>query len=183
MGKESPLKDTDSKTSDSLLSNKINKENQLNTKIRHKTEDGEYIDMPLSMESDGTQRMLALSILLLGAIEHGQVLLIDELNQRLHPALIRYIIELFNNPKTNPNNAQLIFTTHDVSLLKQDIFRRDQIWFCERDANQVSTLFPLTDFKPRKGFEDFEAYYMAGRYGALPIIGNFSNALKNEGDE
>ncbi len=180
---ESPLKDTDSKTSDSLLSNKINKENQLNAKTRHKTEDGKYIDMPLSMESDGTQRMLALSILLLGTIEHGHVLLIDELNQRLHPALIRYIIELFNNPKTNPNNAQLIFTTHDVSLLKQDIFRRDQIWFCERDVSQASTLFPLTDFKPRKGFEDFEAYYMTGRYGALPIIGDFSTTLKSDEDK
>ena len=149
----------------------------------HKTEDGELVKIDLSEESEGTQRMFAWASSFLEALEYGQVLIIDELNQRLHPHLMQYMIGLFNSPKTNPNNAQLIFTTHDVSLLKQDIFRRDQIWFCERGRDQASTLFPLTDFKPRKGFEDFESYYMSGRYGALPIIGNFSDALKNEGDE
>ncbi len=155
----------------------------LYTQTIHKTHDGGTVKMDLSDESDGTQRMFAWASHFLKALEQGQVLIIDELNQRLHPHLMRYMIGLFNNPKTNPNNAQLIFTTHDVSLLKQDIFRRDQIWFCERGGNQSSTLFPLTDFKPRKGFEDFESYYMSGRYGALPIIGSFSDALKNDGDK
>ena len=149
----------------------------------HKTEEGGTVKIDLREESEGTQRMFAWASSFLEALEYGQVLIIDELNQRLHPHLMQYMIGLFNNPKTNPNNAQLIFTTHDVSLLKQDIFRRDQIWFCERGRDQASTLFPLTDFKPRKGFEDFESYYMSGRYGALPILGDFSDALKNEGDE
>nr|MCA8833630.1 ATP-binding protein [Pseudomonadota bacterium] len=135
------------------------------------------------MESDGTQRLFALAAPFLETLENGGILIADELEQRLHPALTRDLIGLFHNPKTNPKNAQLIFTTHDVSLLQQDIFRRDQIWFCERDGKQASTLFPLTDFKPRKGFEDFESYYMSGRYGALPIIGELSNALKNDGDK
>ncbi len=157
--------------------------NHYSFEMIHKTEEGGTVKMDLREESEGTQRMFAWASSFLEALEYGQVLIIDELNQRLHPHLMQYMIELFNSPKTNPKNAQLIFTTHDVSLLKQDIFRRDQIWFCERDGKQASTLFPLTDFKPRKGFEDFESYYMSGRYGALPIIGELSNALKNEGDE
>ncbi len=146
-------------------------------KMLHKSEDNELINIPLNWESDGTKRMLSLAEPFLKILKNGEILAVDELNQRLHPRLMRYLIELFNNPQTNPNNAQLIFTTHAVSLLKNDIFRRDQIWFCERGKNQSSTLFPLNDFKPRKGHEDFEAYYMGGRYGALPFIGNFSEAI------
>ena len=146
----------------------------------HKTESGNHVGMNLEMESDGTLRMLALALPFLEVLENGSIMIIDELNQRLHPHLMRYLIDMFNNPKTNPNNAQLIFTTHAVSLLKKDIFRRDQIWFCERGGNQASTLFPLTDFKPRKGHEDFESYYMNGRYGALPIIGEFSDFAPKE---
>ena len=164
--------------------------------IRHKTKEDDYISvidedmgdyeipiedfMSFHMESDGTQRMFALAAPFLEILETGSILVIDELNQRLHPHLMQYLIEIFNNPKTNPNNAQLIFTTHAVSLLKKDIFRRDQIWFCERRKDQATILFPLSDFKPRKGYEDFEGYYMGGRYGALPIIGDFSNVFQND---
>ena len=152
-------------------------------KMIHKTQQGGTVKMDLCMESDGTQRLFALAAPFLETLENGGILIADELEQRLHPTLTRDLIGLFHNPKTNPNNAQLIFTTHDVSLLQQDIFRRDQIWFCERGRDQASTLFPLSYFKPRKGFENFEGYYMGGRYGALPFIGNFSDALKNDGDK
>ncbi len=162
------------------LSSDEKKEKSFQVRTIHKTQEGGYIRMPLDMESEGTQRMFALAAPLLHILENGIILFADELNQHLHPHLMQYLIELFNNPKTNPNNAQLIFTTHAVSLLKKDIFRRDQIWFCERDANQATTLFPLTDFKPRKGHEDFETYYMSGRYGALPIIGEFSDFAPKE---
>ena len=151
-----------------------------NIKMIHQTQEGGTVKMDLCMESDGTQRLFALAAPFLETLENGGTLIADELEQRLHPVLTRNLIALFHNPKTNPNNAQLIFTTHDVSLLQQDIFRRDQIWFCERDVSQASTLFPLSDFKPRKGFENFEGYYMGGRYGALPFIGNFSDALQND---
>ncbi len=165
------------------VADKLKGHKQLVAKTIHKTEEGKFINFDLSMESDGTQRMFALAAPFLYALEKGRVLIIDELNQRLHPHLMQYLIEIFNSPKTNPNNAQLIFTTHAVSLLKKDIFRRDQIWFCERDANQATTLFSLTDFKPRKEHEDFEAYYMGGRYGALPIVGSFSDFAPKEANK
>ena len=159
---------------------KINEEKHLHAKTIHKTEEGNYIALPLEMESDGTRRMFSLAAPFLYILERGAILVVDELNQRLHPHLMRYLIDLFNNPKTNPNNAQLIFTSHAVSLLKNDIFRRDQIWFCEREKNQATILFPLSDFKPRKGHEDFEGYYMGGRYGALPFIGDFPEAIAKD---
>ncbi len=166
-----------------FLTDEMKGQKQFDAKMVHKTEDGESFPMPLDWESDGTQRMLALAEPFLETLKYGRILMVDELNQRLHPYLMRYLIELFNNPETNPNNAQLIFTTHAVSLLKDDIFRRDQIWFCERDKNQAATLFPLAEFEEGKGYEDFEAYYMTGRYGAVPFIGDFSNTIDKKADE
>ena len=152
----------------------------LSAETIHKDEDGQPINMDLEMESDGTQRILSLAAPFLKAFEYGHVLVIDELNQRLHPALMQFLISLFHNSKNNKKGAQLIFTSHAVSLLKNDIFRRDQIWFCEREKNQATILFPLSDFKPRKGHEDFEGYYMGGRYGALPFIGDFPESIKKD---
>lgn len=160
-----------------VITNEMKGKKQFDAETVHKTEEGNLVNFHLSMESDGTQNMFALALPFLNVLRAGDILIVDELNQRLHPYLMRYLVELFNNPKTNPNNAQLIFTTHAVSLLKQDIFRRDQIWFCEREENQATVLFPLTDFKPRKGHENFEGYYMGGRYGALPLIGDFSEII------
>jgi AAA15 family ATPase/GTPase len=93
----------------------------------------------------------------------------DELERSLHPLLVRQLIALFQNPKMNAHGAQLIFTSHETSLLKPDILRRDQIWFTEKDANHASALFPLTEFTPRKN-EAFESGYLSGRYGAVPIL-------------
>ncbi len=142
-------------------------------KTIHKTHEGDVCELSLDQESDGTQRMLALAAPFLKALKTGQTLIIDELNQNLHPILMRSLIKMFHNPEANKNGAQLIFTNHAVSILRPDIFRRDQIWFCERQTDETTTLFPLTDLKPRKENEDFEAYYMAGRYGALPFIQDF----------
>jgi hypothetical protein len=84
--------------------------------------------------------------------------------------MVQFLVSLFHNNETNPNNAQLIFTTHETSILNQDVFRRDQIWFCEKSTDQATKVFPLTDFNPRKGRENLEANYLAGRYGALPYV-------------
>jgi AAA15 family ATPase/GTPase len=84
---------------------------------------------------------------------------------------VRFLVELFHNRESNPNNAQLVFTTHETSILNQDVFRRDQIWFCDKDQNQATTIYPLTDFSPRKGRENLELAYLSGRYGAVPFIG------------
>ncbi len=123
-------------------------------------------------ESDGTQRLFSQAGGWLKALREGLVLFVDELDLHLHPNIVRYLIELFHNPKTNPKNAQLVFTTHDTSLLDSDLFRRDQVWFVQKDEAQSSRLYSLLDFKPRKG-EAIGKGYLQGRYGALPFIGKF----------
>ena len=89
----------------------------------------------------------------------------------LHPLLVRFLIEIVHNVEDNNRNAQLVFTTHDTSLLDTDLFRRDQIWFVERDRGNATKLYPLSDFSPRKG-EAIEKWYLKGRYGGLPLIGD-----------
>lgn len=139
-------------------------------KTVHLTSSGRKVLLDLDDESDGTKKIFALAAPWLESLEKGYVLVIDELHDNLHPLMVNYLVGLFNNPATNPNNAQLIFTTHDTSLLDQDVFRRDQIWFCEKDNAQTTKFYPLTDFNPRKGVENLERGYLAGRYGALPFI-------------
>ncbi|MBQ9184109.1 MAG: ATP-binding protein [Neisseriaceae bacterium] len=124
-------------------------------------------------ESDGTKKFFALAAPFLDILKNGKVVFIDELNNSLHPKLVQFLVELFHNKETNPKNAQLIFTTHDTTILNQDVFRRDQIWFCEKNQDNATTLYPLSDFHPRKKFENLEAAYLSGRYGALPFIQPF----------
>lgn len=102
--------------------------------------------------------------------DNGHVIVLDELHEHLHPALVRFLVNRFHDPQANANGAQLIFTTHDTSILNQDVFRRDQIWFCERNARQEISVIPLMDFRPRRGVENLERSYLGGRYGAVPVI-------------
>ena len=95
------------------------------------------------------------------------------MNVNLHPKLVQFLVELFHSKESNTKNAQLIFTTHETSILTQDVFRRDQIWFCERSKEQSSVLYPLSDFSPKKGKENLELGYLSGRYGALPLLAHF----------
>ena len=106
----------------------------------------------------------------MNVLENGEVLLIDEIDTSLHPKLVQFLIGKFHSKETNSKNAQLIFTTHNTSLLNQDMFRRDQFWFVEKSREGSSTLYPLTDFKTRND-EALERWYMRGKYGALPILG------------
>ncbi len=142
----------------------------LDIKTVHKDSDGNSITFDLDEESDGTQKLFAFAGPWIDSLKHGFVLFIDELPDNLHPRLVRFLVQLFHSVDTNPNNAQLIFTTHETSILNQEVFRRDQIWFCEKDEHQASTVYPLTDFSPRKGRENLELAYLSGRYGALPTI-------------
>jgi AAA15 family ATPase/GTPase len=121
-------------------------------------------------ESHGTRKLFSFAGPWLDSLASGNVLVIDELHDNLHPKLVEFLVALFHNNETNPKNAQLIFTTHDTSILSQDVFRRDQIWFCEKNSEQETQLYPLTDFSPRKGRENLEVAYLAGRYGALPYL-------------
>ena len=139
-------------------------------KTVHRSVQGKQILFELEDESAGTRKFFALAGPWLDALELGLVLVMDELNDRLHPKMVQFLVQLFHNNETNPKNAQLIFTTHETSILNQQVFRRDQIWFCEKNDEQATQLYPLTDFSPRKGRDDLEANYLAGRYGALPFL-------------
>lgn len=128
-------------------------------------------------ESEGTQRLYGLIAPVLNCLRDGHVLVVDELDSSLHTLLVRRLITLFQTPELNPNGAQLIFSTHDTSLLDHTLFRRDQIWFTEKDADQATRLYPLTDFSPRKQ-EAWERGYLTGRYGAVPFFSNWPTPAK-----
>lgn len=124
----------------------------------------------MEQESQGTRKYFYLAGLLIDVLDKGKVLIIDELEAQLHPFLTRSIIKLFNSSATNPRNAQLIFTTHDTSLLNKDFFRRDQLWFTEKDRYGASDLYSLAEFKVRND-ASFDKDYVNGKYGAIPFIG------------
>lgn len=129
-----------------------------------------------TQESEGTKNMLGLSLLFIDALKEGKTLFIDELNTSLHPFLCRFVLKKINS-KENRHNAQLIFTTHDVSLLDNEIFRRDQIFFVEKDKYGASSLFSLEDLGERKDLS-YRKRYLEGRYGALPYIKSIENEWK-----
>ncbi len=138
--------------------------------FHHETSTGSAV-FELIEESLGTQRLYALAGPFIDILNKGKVLIFDELDSSLHTLLARRIVNLFNSDK-NKNGSQLIFTTHDTSLLHSDVIRRDQVWFIEKDSSQSSNLYPLTDFSPRKN-ESFERGYLIGRYGAVPFFSDF----------
>lgn len=153
-----------------IISKELNGAKRFDLKTIHLDNDGRQILFEFEEESDGTQKIFSLVGPILDVLNKGNVLCVDELNTNLHPKLVEFLIGLFHNPKTNAKNAQLIFTTHETSILNQEIFRRDQVWFCERNEFQESMLYPLSDFSPKKGKENLELGYLSGRYGALPFI-------------
>lgn len=144
-----------------------------NISTLHKSPDGTVVEFDFDDESNGTQKLFSFSGPWLDVLEKGRVLFVDELNDSLHPTIVKFLVQLFHSSLTNPNNAQLVFTTHETSILDQEVFRRDQIWFCEKDRDQSTHLYPLTDFSPRKGRENIKEGYLTGRYGALPFVKNY----------
>ena len=142
----------------------------------HKKAGGEGIaSIPLSQESSGTQKMFALYPSIKEVLDNGGTLFVDELNARLHPLLVRNIILTFLSPEINSENAQLIFTTHDIGQLSNDLLRRDEIWMVNKNNDGVSELYSLADFKDEEGNkvrrdEDLAKKYMLGNYGAIPAL-------------
>jgi uncharacterized protein len=135
-------------------------------------------------ESAGTNKIFDLAGYILFGLHFGKPVVIDELDAKLHPILTHKIIELFHSPESNKLNAQLIFATHDTNLLGCNCFRRDQIWFTEKDATESTDLYSLVEFKEPDGTKvrndrSFEKDYIAGRYGAIPFIGDFSNLFSH----
>lgn len=143
----------------------------------HVTEQGSA-KFDLMDESSGTRNLLFLAGPTLDILEKGITLVFDELDTSLHTLLVRELVRLFHTPDVNIGDAQLIFSTHDTSLLDaHDLFRRDQIWLVEKDRDQASALIPLSDFSPRKS-EAIERGYLMGRYGGVPFLDN-TLGLKN----
>lgn len=125
-------------------------------------------------ESNGTKRLFTYGPVLKNALENGKTIIIDEIDNALHPAMTKSLIEMFQNPNINKKSAQLIFNTHEISLLDLNLFRRDQIYFVEKDNKTgVSDLYSLDDFSPRKS-ENIQKGYLQGRYGAMPAV-NFKD--------
>lgn len=128
------------------------------------------------MESEGTKKVIELSGPLFDTLLNGKILLVDELDAKLHPILTRNIIMLFNDPQQNKKGAQLIFATHDTNLLNINYVRRDQVWFTEKDPQEATDLYSLVEFKDDEGIKvrkdrSLAKDYINGRFGAIPFIG------------
>lgn len=155
---------------------KVSVEERYKINALHKMIDSdEMAEIPLGWESAGTLKMFALYPELQEVLEKGSVFFIDELNARLHPLLVRNFLLTFLNPEINTNHAQLVFTTHDTWLLSNQLLRRDEIWFVEKDEEGASTLYSLADFVDEDGTrirkdESYEKNYLIGKYGAIPTL-------------
>lgn len=128
-------------------------------------------------ESEGTKKLFSMAGPLVKALKEGQLLVVDELDARLHPLMTREIISLFNSRQTNPQHAQLIFTIQDTNLLDNRLLRRDQIWFTEKDRQGATQLYSLAEFRVRND-EAFERNYIQGRYGAVPFLGDLRSIME-----
>jgi len=145
---------------------------EFGVRLLHSTGDGE-VALDSSDESLGTLVWFGLVGPVIDALADGAVFLADELDASLHPALVSQLIRLFQDPVTNPHRAQMIFNSHDATLLDsgagETLLGRDQIWFTEKRDDGSTHLYPLVDLNPRKG-EALARRYLAGRYGAVPIL-------------
>ena len=133
----------------------------------HRTDDGIIVYLDLNDESEGTKKTLFILGPLLNIMEENKVLFIDELDSSLHPEITRMIVKLFNSKQNK--SGQLIFTTHDTTLLDNELFRKDQIYFFSKDQNHFTTLSSLLDYDIRQDI-DFERAYLNGRIGGVPFI-------------
>ena len=142
-------------------------------------EEGVFISSELfdiNDESEGTQKIFSLAGPFLDTLKNGKVLIIDEFDARLHPKLSLAIVEMFNSRDGNPNNAQLVFMTHDTNLLSNKLFRRDQVWFTEKNRYGSTSVYSLVEYKVRND-ASFESDYIKGKYGAIPYIRSLNNLV------
>lgn len=156
-------------------SDENNKYNIFSVHQNNDNQKSEYL--PISEESDGTLKMISLYSDIEKCIERGGTIFIDELDAKLHPLLTKYLIQKFHNKITNPNDAQLIYTTHDVVNLRKENFRRDEIWFVEKNIKNESTLYSLVEYKidnaKIRNDASYDKDYLLGKYGALPLLKEF----------
>ena len=154
----------------------------IDIEVIHKGENGELKALPFYLESNGTRKMFHLFDFFMDALKNGMVLFVDELDAKLHPLLTRYIINLFHNSDTNKGNGQLIYSTHDTVNLIKETFRRDEIWYAEKDKDGISEIYALSDYileddknacKKVRNDATYNNDYLTGRYGAIPVLEEF----------
>ena len=159
----------------------------IDIEVIHKGENGELKALPFYLESNGTRKMFHLFDFFMDALKNGMVLFVDELDAKLHPLLTRYIINLFHNSDTNKGNGQLIYSTHDTVNLNKETFRRDEIWFAEKDKDGISEIYALSDYileddknagKKVRNDATYNKDYLTGRYGAIPVLEEFEMNYK-----
>ncbi len=151
------------------------KDNDLVEVFTKHSVDGLETEINLSDESSGTKKIFGLLPFIAASLLVGTTLVIDELDAKIHPVLLRYIIMMFNDMSINKNKAQLIFTSHDLSTMNNEVFRRDEIWFVAKGNAQNSKLYSLVEFKNEKGESvrkdaKFDKQYLEGKYGADPYL-------------
>lgn len=161
---------------------------EVEIKTTHKRYDKEnkvvdHVEFDLrNQESSGTNKLFNISGAIFDILNNGGILIVDELDASLHPLLTLAITRLFNSAEHNPNNAQLVFATHDTNLLHYSNYRRDQIYFVEKDHYGASDLYSLVEYKEEnktiRKDSSYEKDYIRGRYGAIPFIGNLFNTTK-----
>ena len=135
----------------------------------HEDANGDQVGLDFAEESDGTKVIFSLAGPWLEALENGYTLIVDELDNSLHPHTLKFLVQLFHNPQINSNNAQLIFTSHETSVMAKDFMHQDQVWMFEKEEAKNSTLIRLSDYKVRDT-STFQRSYLDGRYGGVPRI-------------
>lgn len=156
-----------------------------NIYTKHKLENEKFRELKFEEESSGTRKIFSILPVVLNGIDKGRFFVIDELDAKLHPALLQRIIELFTNPKINNNGTQMLFTSHDMTTMNNKVFRRDEIWFSAINGHDESVLYSLVDFRKENGKkarndEIYSKQYLEGRYGADPYLKRIVNWEANE---
>lgn len=151
-----------------------------NVYTKHFLENGDQKELKFEEESSGTRKIFSILPVILNVIKNGNLLVVDELDAKLHPVLLQKIIEMFTNPMLNTKGAQLLFTSHDLTTMNNKVFRRDEIWFSAINAYDESVLYSLVDFRKESGDkprndENYNKQYLEGRYGADPYMYKIQN--------
>lgn len=141
------------------------------------------VEFDVQEESAGTKSLFVIGGIIIEALETGSVLIVDEFEKSLHPIITQFLIQLFHNPLVNKRNAQLIFATHDVTQLSNDNFRRDQIWFTEKNEFGATNLFRCSDITGLRLGTPLDKWYATGRLGATPIINDVDFLIEMQSDE
>lgn len=158
-------------------------DNRWEFRFMHKTQEGGRMPMPIYEESVGTQNLFSLGARILSVLENGSVLVYDEMHLAVHPKLFKLLVKLFHSPISNPKNAQLLFTTHDTTVVSDNMMRADQIWFTEKGETGESTLYSAQDFNEMKIVVPFEDWYRDGRFGAVPDLNDVALIFKEDGEK